>query len=336
MNRVHSAFLITMIVVSMAGCQATQVNKSTGWFKLPFNKSGATPEASDPSQANPETPTRMAVIWSHTVRHDVGQPPIQGFGARVYFYDDENNPVPVDGELYVYGYDETDRNLDTAADRKYIFENDKFDQHYTPSELGPSYSFWIPWEKSGGTRRSVALLPVFKDQNGKVLRGDMSLNVLKGKAPEEEPTSMVDVSSPLNSLANSGRNKTTDPNRHTFAGTQVNHESASPSQRRLRTTTISVPRSLGRSLQQQPSLTPPEDFNVIRTRHIADKTRIEKRQIDLRIGEPQAPASSTMTRSTATADLPTSPASKTELDNKQIWIEQLQAQNKLEGNTSVS
>ena len=61
----------------------------------------------DPLKAKPEEPARMIAIWSDAIYTEAGKPPIRGFGGRLYFYNRDNNAIPVDGQLVVYGYDDS-------------------------------------------------------------------------------------------------------------------------------------------------------------------------------------------------------------------------------------
>ena len=55
--------------------------------------------------------------------------------------------------------------------------------------MGASYSFWIPWDEMGGVQKAVSLLPVLTSTTGKVVMGQQSINVLRGKVPEKiEPS----------------------------------------------------------------------------------------------------------------------------------------------------
>lgn len=128
-------------------------------------------------------PQKMAVIWKESTLKAPGNPTVRGFGGRVFFYDDENQPIKVDGEMIVYGF-ETDSGS-TTADKKFVFQKDTLDGHYGETDMGHSYSFWVPWDKLGGERTSITLIPAFKSVDGKIVRGGQTINVLPGKSPAE-------------------------------------------------------------------------------------------------------------------------------------------------------
>ena len=130
----------------------------------------------------------MAIIWSNTALEKPGVPAVKGFGGRIYFYDEDNQAVKADGELVVYGFDDSNkaREVGPKADRKYVFKADKFQSHFSKTDLGqPSYNVWVPWEKVGGLRKTITLIPVFKPAEGAILRAGQSTNVLPGKAPKQ-------------------------------------------------------------------------------------------------------------------------------------------------------
>ena len=142
-------------------------------------------------------PVSMAVIWKDSVIAKPGTTPVKGFGGRVFFYDENSNAVKADGELIVYGFDDSDSTVKTdkaKADRKYVFKADQFQSHYSNSDLGASYSVWVPWEKDGGYRKQITLIPVFKTADGGLIKTGHSINVLPGRNPAS--SSAVRISSP--------------------------------------------------------------------------------------------------------------------------------------------
>ncbi len=55
-----------------------------------------------------------------------GKPVTRGFGGRIYFYNDRSQAVPVDGELVVYGFDDTARHNGSLVKQEQI---ESFDSH---------------------------------------------------------------------------------------------------------------------------------------------------------------------------------------------------------------
>ncbi len=175
-----AALLVMLFAATMfSGC------KSVHWSKAEFNK----PIADAKKKKKPEPtgiPERMVVIWRDAVYESGASKAARGFGGRFYFYDKESKAVKVEGELVIYAFDDTGSTNTTEADRKYVFGQDRLESHFSETALGASYSFWIPWDQVGGVRRSIALIPVFKTADGQIVRGDQTVNVLSGKAPESE------------------------------------------------------------------------------------------------------------------------------------------------------
>lgn len=128
----------------------------------------------------------MAAIWKDSVYEEPGKPRMRGFGGRIFFYDAENNAVKADGELVVYGFEDGSKDS-SKPDKKFVFKKDQFQQHFSKSPLGGSYSVWIPWDELGGYRKSVTLIPIFKTDDERIIKTGQSINLLPGKEPEANP-----------------------------------------------------------------------------------------------------------------------------------------------------
>ena len=92
----------------------------------------------------------------------------RGFGGRVMFYNDKDEkPVAVDGAFTVFGFDETGGDVSfSSPDKKFLFPVEKLSKHYSKSELGHSYSFWLPWDEVGGPERKICLIARFQPKDG--------------------------------------------------------------------------------------------------------------------------------------------------------------------------
>ncbi len=132
-------------------------------------------------------PVTMAAIWNFGTFEKPGSPSVRGLGGRIYFYDAHNNAVKADGELLVYGFDE-DSGSRSKPDKKFVFRASELQSHYSESALGGSYSVWIPWDKVGGYRKSVTLLPIFKPTDGSPIEAEQSINLLAGRPRNAEDT----------------------------------------------------------------------------------------------------------------------------------------------------
>ncbi|TWT35158.1 hypothetical protein KOR34_00450 [Posidoniimonas corsicana] len=113
-------------------------------------------------------PRKMVVTWTDAVRHQSGAGAERGFGGRIFFYDrDESDPIKVDGQLVVYAFDETDRlPTDNRPTKRYVFPAEQFVKHVSESELGVSYSVWLPWDATGGAATDVSLIARFEPNAG--------------------------------------------------------------------------------------------------------------------------------------------------------------------------
>lgn len=197
-------------------------------------------------------PERMAVIWTDSVATADGAASVRGFGGRVYFYDREGKPIRVDGELSIYAFDESEGEQKPTPDRIYRFAQSDLQSHFGETQLGPSYSVWIPWDKTGGDQKSIALLPMFKTQDNFVVKSEPSLNFLPGKNPprlNNDPLVPYRVLGSSSSVVTSAeRNRKSRPADY---GVQLvsNIEPATPPSTAERTTTIDVPRQMTRRMQ---------------------------------------------------------------------------------------
>lgn len=184
-----------------------------------------------------QEPASVAAIWSPDEMVMVGQPTQRGFGGRIYFYNDRSQAVPVEGDLLIHGYLTTPgaEQEDVKADKKYEFKAEQLASHFSPSEIGASYSVWVPWDNAGGFREEVTLIPTFKSKDGTVVQGAPAKVFLPGKPRLEDELpapKFQQVSYSQESV------KTNDVSRYDGSGN-------------VRTTTIDVPGDarLGRSRQ---------------------------------------------------------------------------------------
>src|SRR5690606_9283281 len=108
----------------------------------------------------------LVAIWSDSVYQEPGKTPTRGFGGRLYFYNEKNEPIRVEGSLLVYGFDDTVDQHSAVPSRKFAYTAEQFATHYSESELGPSYSVWIPWDAAGGEEAKIGLVPIFTAAGG--------------------------------------------------------------------------------------------------------------------------------------------------------------------------
>ncbi len=157
------------LTAALAGCASMNLNTSVPWAKK-----------EKPQETRPQ---RMVAIWTDTVLHTAGKPSTRGFGGRLYFYDDKSKAVPVDGSLVVYAFDDSRGGVTRQPDKKFVFKAEDFVRHADETQLGQSYSVWLPWDALGGERTQVTLIPLFTSTTGDVLAGQQSKHVLQGREP---------------------------------------------------------------------------------------------------------------------------------------------------------
>ena len=181
MTRTQLTLLLTCLA-ALTGCQSLSP-KWPAWF--------SSESKSEITESKFPRPSRIAVIWSPAMLNTPGQKPTRGFGGRVYFYDGQNKPVPVEGQLVVYGYNDNKQNGESKTpDRKFAFTPEQFTSHYAPTELGASYSVWIPWDEVGGEELDISLVPIFTAASGQLVVGQSSKLLLPGTNSQPNQTTI--------------------------------------------------------------------------------------------------------------------------------------------------
>lgn len=134
------------------------------------------------SKQEPEpypNPVKLAATWTPDTLVQSGRTPTRGFGGRLFFYDEKSRPVPVEGTLNVHGFNELTENPNDAV-KKFEFTPEQFTTHFSQTDLGASYSVWIPWDAVGSNQKRITLVPSFKTREGKIVQGTPSTVVLPG------------------------------------------------------------------------------------------------------------------------------------------------------------
>jgi hypothetical protein len=138
-----------------------------------------------------QEPKSLVAIWTEDTFAQPGKPMTRGFGGRLYFYNEKSQAIPVDGELIVYGYEEDPAKPSNgtwpseaelaATSKKFGFTPEQFTQHFAESELGASYSVWIPWDAAGSDQKKITLCPMFISKTQRTTRGEIAKLNLSGK-----------------------------------------------------------------------------------------------------------------------------------------------------------
>lgn len=229
---VKAGYALAFLLVAASGCSKLDLRSAISW-------PGSKPE--------PQTPTRLVDVWTDTVLCQRGKPGVRGFGGRVMFYGEEKeDPVVVDGTLTVFAFDDQDPNPDnTAPAKKFIFPAEQLAKHYSKSKVGHSYSFWLPWDETGGPQRQISLIARFEDREGRIAVSSVAHKTLPGTLPSREPAG-VEYAGTV----------TRPENPEPGAVRQVTHEApveAPKQEKTMTTTTIDVTPSFARKLMAAPS-----------------------------------------------------------------------------------
>lgn len=251
LTKITSLLMLFATLSCTGGCasltsQQASKDSKKGQSKWPWSK-----------EKEYQVPRSMAVVWSPDVFIAPGAPPSRGFGGRIYFYNEKSQAIPVDGELVVHGYDETIRQSagsnPAKADKTFRFTAEQFTQHFSESQLGASYSVWIPWDQQQeGESRRIVLIPTFLSKDGKLVRGESSQVVLQGTtaaAPQAPQDPMAPLRDAMRSSSDQGSAvQAASYHADILRVDPPDHANRIPSSG-LRTTTISIPsQSAGRSV----------------------------------------------------------------------------------------
>lgn len=231
----------------------------------PNSQANKAPNAASESLPAYQTPVKMLAIWKDSVRIEGNGDPMRGFGGRLYLYNADGAPVRAEGDLVVYGFDDSVINRQgSKADRKIVISNHQLQKQYSESALGPSYSVWITWDRVGSVDKNVTLVPFFRSSGGEIVQAGQAINPLhtpgkksnslykeKISAFKQPPqTEVANRVSQVNYLEPSGNGRIENAG-YENAGYEVpEHTQASmPSRSNLRTTTIAVPRATQQRLR---------------------------------------------------------------------------------------
>lgn len=266
----HPAIALFAVVVA---CATTTTGCKSGFLTDHFDlKKGIPwPTSSDKRENRPE---KVVAFWTEAVHHKTGQPSQRGFGGRLYFYGrDGDEPVRAEGQLVVYAFDETNRDpTDNRPTRRFVYPPGQFAKHYSDSEVGPSYSVWLPWDDVKGEAKDIGLIVRFEPAHGgSVVVSQQSQHRLPGQMPASPAVAPGDgpqLAGRTGSAAGPVTTAVFEQPPGTDGGIQhaTGHANtvgmARPSNfgqteapptvppRRMTTTSIAVPRSFGRDFPQ--------------------------------------------------------------------------------------
>ena len=231
------ALATCVLAVGVSGCQSVSsklvdANPIKSWNETP-------PQI--------EVPERVVGAWTEAVLHHNGKG-TRGFGGRLYFYGrGSGEPVRVDGRLVVYAFAEDGRSpTDNRPTKRYVFPPEQFAKHESDSEIGVSYSVWLPWDTVGGEQAEVSLIARFEpSQGGGLVVSDQTRHRLPGKPRQD---TMIADKTPAPTVTRTSLSTNPGP-ATTQALYQENVEENRPT---LKATTISLPGRFKNADQSQP------------------------------------------------------------------------------------
>ena len=195
----------------LLGCTAIAIALSTvGCETLTTDSAASKKKKKDSSwfsfkKKEYQNPQSLTVTWSDDILTLPGKAVTRGFGGRFYFYNKKTQAIPVDGDLVVYGFDDTNKqqaNDDLSqATKCFRFTAEQLKTHFTEGELGASYSVWTPWDKAYGAPKKIMLIPTFVNKEGRVIRGAAaSLNLPGSTQNEPNETTIQQASASTTTL----------------------------------------------------------------------------------------------------------------------------------------
>jgi hypothetical protein len=174
---------LTVAVSFSLGCQSWGEGKSaTKWWSK--SKEPLPPDAAE----NFGEPVKMDIAWKDDTLPGPDGELMRGIGGRVHFLDKNGKAIRVHGSLTVYGFDEQNGQVTSPRpDKRFHFKDEELQSVYSTSTIGHSYNVWIPWEGQG-YQKHIAVLPIFRGPDGRLLKGDHAQAVLHG---QENPSPIV-------------------------------------------------------------------------------------------------------------------------------------------------
>lgn len=227
-----SRSLQTVLALTLSGGLAMAMGCQSTSYKL----SAMNPmKALDDEEIPSGVPERVVATWSEAVLHQSGSG-TRGFGGRLFFYDRQSEtPMRVDGQLVVYAFVEDNRaKTNNKPTKRYVFPPQQFAKHESISDVGASYSVWLPWDAAGGQQSEVSLIARFEpSQGGGLVVSDQARQRLPGKPRTE---TMIAEQANESRIEQTSFNTSVQVRDIAPAGSQ-----AEPPKPRMTATTISLP-----------------------------------------------------------------------------------------------
>lgn len=111
-------------------------------------------------------PAYVVPFWEPVIRQQNGISK-HGYAARVYFYDQtQTKTLKVEGGIDVYCFEEKPGLFNNKPTKIVTFRPEDTPQFFSESELGPSYTIWVPWDESDSDAPEVSLFIKFRPVEG--------------------------------------------------------------------------------------------------------------------------------------------------------------------------
>jgi hypothetical protein len=138
-----------LLILLFPGCSAMPGGK-TMKEKLTFSK---------------PRPVFVFPFWEPVIRQQNGE--VQhGYAARVFLYDKSHKPIKAEGAMDVCCFEEKPGLFNNTPTKIVTFRPEDMELLYCESELGPSYTIWIPWDEKDSDAPQVSLLVKFRPVKG--------------------------------------------------------------------------------------------------------------------------------------------------------------------------
>lgn len=170
-----AVLVLGSLLTNSTGCQTwgNKSNATTWWNK---SKEPVPPDA----PKNFGEAVKMDISWKDDVLPGPDGQLQRGVGGRVHFLDKNGKTIRVHGSMTVYGFDEHNgKSTSPRPDKRFHFKDEELQTVYSESTIGHSYSIWLPWDEQG-YQRHVAVMPIFRAPDGRLLKGDHTQAVLHG------------------------------------------------------------------------------------------------------------------------------------------------------------
>jgi len=225
--------------------------------RMPWSK-----KDSDAPEPYPN-PVKVAATWTPDTLMQTGRTPTRGFGGRVFFYDEKSRPVPVEGTLIVHGFDDAADSHQKRV-KRFEFTPEQFTRHFSQSDLGASYSVWIPWDAIGGQERRISLVTSFRTSEGKTVQGVPTTVQLPGVTKPLSKEAAIAKMSPQYQRYLEAKKSTSAPTTGLTTTTIVRRTPKRSSMNSAAESTVPTPRTLRTDTIARRGGTPSVDIDMIR------------------------------------------------------------------------